>query len=134
MSGFLDDREHAAENLFVHNEEMLFLARRAGVRDLARWAADAMGLAEAQRDTYVATLIDTMVDGSGDAAILQVVTKDLEAAGRGSDAADAARVLSQAVALAGDELSGRRPRQPLGRPASQTPKTHPIGASLSWRD
>lgn len=134
MSGFLDDREHAAENLFAHNEELLFLAHRAGVRDLALWAADAMDLEPVQRDTYAVKLIDALVSGVGDEAILTIVQKDLEGAARAEAARKAAGVLTQAVARAAGELSGRTVPPPLGRPAAEAHTTRPIGASLSWRD
>ena len=134
MSGFLDDREHAAENLFAHNEERLFLAHRAGVRDLALWAAEAMALKPEQGDAYAGKLVDKLVSGTRDDQILVIVQTDLERAGKPALSTTAGTVLARAVALANDELSGRIPPRPLGRPAAEAHPTHPIGASLSWRD
>lgn len=134
MSGFLDDREHAAENLFAHNEERLFLAHRAGVRDLALWAAEAMALRSDQREAYAGKLIDKLVSGTRDDQILVIVQTDLERAGKPALSTTAGTVFAQAVATASDTLSGRIPPRPLGRPAAEAHHTHPIGASLSWRD
>ena len=134
MSGFLDDREHAAENLFAHNEELLFLARRAGVRELALWVAREMGLEASKTDTYAVTLIDSFVSGVGDKAILTLVRTDLDAAGKAAASAQAAALFSRAVALASDDLSGRVAPKSAERHGAPVARTHPIGASLSWRD
>ena len=134
MSGFLDDREHAAENLFAHNEERLFLAHRAGVRDLGLWAANEMRLDPEQRDAYADKLVEALISGVRDDQILAIVQTDLERAGKPALSTTAGVVLAKAVALANGELSGHTVLRPVEHATAKAHPTHRIGASLSWRD
>ena len=134
MSGFLDDREHAAENLYAHEEEIRFLAHRRAIRSLGAWAAECMGFDEAAAQAYSAKVVDAFIGGSREDQILLTIQSDLERAGKPALSTNAATKLAQATAQATDELAGSAPPRPLGRPAKAVHHAHPIDASLSWRD
>ena len=66
-----DEREHAAELMFVHDEEMRFRALARRNKLLGLWAADKMGLSGAHAEMYAHDLValhrdyDGLGSGSG---------------------------------------------------------------------
>ena len=134
MSGFLDDREHAAENIFAHTEELRFLAHRRAVQALGAWAAECMELDVPAALAYSGRIVDAFIGGTRQDQILLTVQSDLERAGKPALSMTAAAHLAQATAQAIDELAGRALPRPFGRPVKAVHRTHPIDASLSWRD
>ena len=134
MSGFLDDREHAAENRFAHDEELHFLAHRRAFHTLGTWAAECMELDQPAAQAYSGKIVDAFIGGLRDDQILLTVQNDLEQAGKPALSTTAAAKLAQANAQAIGELTGRAPQRPLGRPAETVHHAHWIDASLSWRD
>lgn len=132
MSRLLDEREHAAEGLFAHDEELRFLARRRAIEALSAWATEAMSVEGEAAAGYETRLVDAFVSGTPEDRILAQVQTDLERAGKPALSTTAATVHAQALAQATDELHGRVAPQP--RPAQPAHHYHPIDASLSWRD
>jgi hypothetical protein len=76
-----DDRERAFETKFAHDEEMKFrlVARRN--RLLGEWAANKMGLSEAERESYTKDVIRADFEEAGDEDVVRKVLGDLTSAG-----------------------------------------------------
>ncbi|MEA1073092.1 DUF1476 domain-containing protein [Sphingomonas sp. LY29] len=76
-----NDRERAFETKFARDEEMQFrvLARRN--RLLGAWAADLMGLTEAEADAYAKDVIRADFEEAGDEDVIRKLLGDLTAAG-----------------------------------------------------
>lgn len=74
-----DDR--SLESQLAQDEEMLFriLARRN--RLLGEWAADLMGLSDAEREAYAADLVRADFEGGGGKDVVLKLLGDLTAAG-----------------------------------------------------
>ncbi len=75
-----DDRERAFEAQFARDEEMQFrvLARRN--RLLGEWAADLMGLTDAERDSYAKDVVRADFEEAGDEDVIRKLLGDLTSA------------------------------------------------------
>jgi hypothetical protein len=76
-----NDRERAFESKFAHDEEMKFrmVARRN--RLLGEWAANKMGLSEAETQSYAKDVVRADFEEAGDGDVIRKVLGDLTAAG-----------------------------------------------------
>jgi hypothetical protein len=76
-----DDRERAFEAKFARDEEMQFrvLARRN--RLLGEWAADKMGLSDAEKDAYAKDVVRADFEEAGDEDVIRKLLGDLTGAG-----------------------------------------------------
>ena len=76
-----DDREHAFESKFAHDEQLRFrvIARRN--RLLGQWAAKLMGLSDAEADAYAKDVIRADFEEAGDEDVIRKVLGDLTGAG-----------------------------------------------------
>jgi len=76
-----DDRERAFEAKFARDEEMQFrvLARRN--RLLGEWAAEKMGLSDAERDAYAKDVVRADFEEAGDEDVIRKLLGDLTSAG-----------------------------------------------------
>ena len=124
MSRFLDDREYAAENLFVRDEELRFLAHRRAFEALAAWATECISLDADAAARYETKLVDAFLAGVREEQILMMVQTDLEHAGKPALSTTAMTTLAQAKAQAIDELHGRVGPRPTG-PRGQAKPSHP---------
>ena len=75
-----DDRERAFEAQFARDEEMQFrvLARRN--RLLGEWAAELMGLSDAERDSYAKDVVRSDFEEAGDEDVIRKLLGDLTSA------------------------------------------------------
>lgn len=75
-----DDRERAFEAQFARDEEMQFrmLARRN--RLLGEWAAELMGLSDAERDSYAKDVVRADFEEAGDEDVIRKLLGDLTSA------------------------------------------------------
>ena len=82
-----DDRERAFENLHARDQEMQFriVARRN--RLLGHWAANLMGLTEAEADAYAKDVVRADFEEAGDDDVIRKVFGDLTSAGVDCDEA-----------------------------------------------
>jgi hypothetical protein len=82
-----DDRERAFENLHARDQEMQFriVARRN--RLLGHWAANLMGLTEAEADAYAKDVVRADFEEAGDDDVVRKVLGDLSSAGVDCDEA-----------------------------------------------
>ncbi len=76
-----DDRERAFEAKFARDEEMQFkvLARRN--RLLGEWAAELMGLSEAETSSYAKDVVRADFEEAGDEDVIRKLLGDLTSAG-----------------------------------------------------
>ena len=97
-----DEREHAFEAAFVHDEELRFrvIARRN--RLLGQWAARLMGLSDAEADAYAKDVIRSDFEEAGDDDVIRKVLGDLTGAGIETDEAQVRE------AIAHKEVEARR--------------------------
>ncbi|CAO4153313.1 DUF1585 domain-containing protein [Methylorubrum thiocyanatum] len=74
-----EERERAEELLFVVGEERRFLNRRAGAQALADFAIRKLGCDGQTSRAYADVLIDAMIHGASNEALLERVSADLAA-------------------------------------------------------
>src|SRR5687768_4847206 len=80
MSTF-DDRERAFEAKFAHDEEMSFRITARRNRLLGEWAADKMGLSDAEKDAYAKDVVRADFEEAGDEDVIRKLLGDLTSAG-----------------------------------------------------
>jgi len=76
-----DDRERAFETKYARDQDMQFriVARRN--RLLGHWAANLMGLSQAEADAYASDVIRADFEEAGDEDVIRKVLGDLTSAG-----------------------------------------------------
>ena len=79
MSGF-DDREHAFEKKYAQDQELQFKVQARRNKLLGLWAAQKLGLAAAEVDAYVKSVVISDFDEPGDDDVLRKVMSDFEQA------------------------------------------------------
>lgn len=75
-----DEREKAAEAVYVHEQDLAFRAHARRDRKLGLWAASLMGLNADEAATYADTLFASEIAAQGEAGLLARVLQDLKAA------------------------------------------------------
>jgi hypothetical protein len=92
MSTF-DDRQKAFESQFARDQEMQFkiIARRN--RLLGQWAAQKMGLNEAEADAYSRDVIRADFEEAGDEDVVRKLVGDLASAGVEIDESEIRRTI-----------------------------------------
>ena len=76
MSTF-DDREHAFENKYAHDEEMKFKAEMRRNKLLGLWAAELLGKTGAEADTYAIEVVKSDFEEAGHEDVVRKVAGDL---------------------------------------------------------
>ena len=97
MTRSLDWREPAADTAFTRAEGTRFLARRAGLEALARWAAKNFGFDEPGRVAYVTDIVARFLAGANEMDLILRVRSDLERAGKPALSTHADAVHARAV-------------------------------------
>ncbi len=77
----LDDREHAFENMFVHDEEMKFKAVVRRNKLLGLWAAELLGKSGADATAYAAEVVAADFQRTGHEDVFDKVRADFDANG-----------------------------------------------------
>ena len=72
-----DDREHAFEAKFAHDEEMQFKAVARRNKLLGLWAAELMGLTGDAADSYAGDVVKADFEEAGHEAVVRKVSGDL---------------------------------------------------------
>jgi hypothetical protein len=82
-----DDRERAFETKYARDQDMQFriVARRNKL--LGHWAANLMGLSQAEADAYASDVIRADFEEAGDEDVIRKVVGDLTSAGVDCDEA-----------------------------------------------
>ncbi|MHB2210778.1 DUF1476 domain-containing protein [Methylobacterium sp. CM6257] len=76
-----EERERAAELIYVHSEEMRFANHIAGIRAVAAFAVRMLGLDGMTSEAYAQALIAARIEGLRPDALLERVQADLAANG-----------------------------------------------------
>ena len=76
-----DDREHAFEAKFAHDEEMAFRAQARRNHDLGLWAAQQLGKSGAEAEAYASSILMLSIDKGGTEAVVAKLHQDLNEAG-----------------------------------------------------
>ena len=98
MSRFFEERERAAEMLFVRTEEARFRVHAQGVQSLAAYAAQVLGVDHFSALAYAEELMASVIQGTKDDALVDRVRADLEANGVAIDHGVLTQHLKQAPA------------------------------------
>ncbi len=72
-----DDREHAFESKFAHDEEMRFRAQARRDKLLGLWAAGLLGKTGADADAYAKDVVKSNFEEAGDEDVFRKVSGDL---------------------------------------------------------
>ena len=80
MSTF-DDRERAYEKKFAMDEELRFKATARRNKLLGRWAAEKIGLSEAEAETYAKDVVIADLEEPGDEDVFRKIRDDFDARG-----------------------------------------------------
>ena len=104
-----DERERAFENLFAHEEELLFLARARRNEIFARWTAEQLGLRGTSFQDYIGSFVRCAVRREADTTLIDRVRADLLADGveTSDERIRAAFAVATAEALRQVRTSGR---------------------------
>ena len=73
-----DDREHAFEAKFAHDEEMVFKAEARTNKKLGLWAADLLGKSGEEAEEYAKSVIIADFEEAGHEDVVRKVAADLE--------------------------------------------------------
>jgi hypothetical protein len=96
-----DDREHAFEAKFAHDEEMQFKADARANKLLGLWAAELLGKSGDEAEDYAKSVILADFEEAGHEDVVRKVAGDLE----GKADADAIRAKrAELLAVAKDEI------------------------------
>ena len=98
MSKLFEERERAAEMLFVRAEEARFMMHCQGVRSLAAYAAQKLGIDGQGAGAYAHELLSALVHGTKEDDLIGRVQADLAAGGAIVDLASLRRELNRSTA------------------------------------
>jgi hypothetical protein len=76
-----DDRERAFESMYARDQEMQFKITARRNRLLGAWAADLMGLTEAEAESYAKDVVRADFEEAGDEDVIRKLLGDLTSAG-----------------------------------------------------
>ena len=76
-----DDRERAFENMYARDQETQFRITARRNRLLGLWAAEKMGLTEAEADAYAKDVVRADFEEAGDEDVIRKLLGDLTSAG-----------------------------------------------------
>lgn len=97
MPRLFEERERAAEMLFIRTEEARFIMHCQGVRSLAACAAKELGIDGQSAAAYARELLGASVQGTTDDDLVERVRADLEAGGVRVDPAMLRRELNRST-------------------------------------
>jgi hypothetical protein len=95
-----DKREDAFEQQFAHDEELRFKATARRNKLVGLWAAEKLGLAGAEADSYAKSIVLGDIEEVGDHDVMRKIRKDFEAKGVVQSDHQIERVVSELMAKA----------------------------------
>ena len=94
-----DERERAFETKFARDQEMQFKITARRNRLLGIWAAERMGLSEAEAESYARDVVRADFEEAGDEDVIRKLVGDLTVAGVDVDEAEIrARIEEKTIA------------------------------------
>lgn len=103
MPKFFEERQRAAEMLFVRSEQSRFITHSHRVQSLASYAAEMLGVDRRSAISYADELMSAVIQGMDDCALVERVRADLAANGVVVESAILARQLSDRAYPAGPD-------------------------------
>jgi hypothetical protein len=103
-----DKREEAFELQFAHNEELKFKATARRNKLLGLWAAEKLGLAGAEADSYALAVVMSDFEEPGDHDVLRKIRKDFDAKGIEQSDHQIARHMNEFMAKAITDIQAGR--------------------------
>jgi hypothetical protein len=100
------DRERAEEAKYAMDEDMLFRVHARRNRLLGLWAAEKMGLSQAEADAYAKAVVQADFEEAGDEDVIRKVLGDLVSAGVDADEAQVRVALDDKLVEARRALMG----------------------------
>jgi hypothetical protein len=76
-----DNRENAFENMFAHDEEMMFKITARRNKLVGIWAAEKMGLTAEETSAYATSVVQADFEEAGDEDVVRKLMGDLTSAG-----------------------------------------------------
>ena len=101
-----NDRERAEEAKFAHDGEMEFRIHARRNRLLGTWAAQRMGLSEAEAEPYAKSVVQADFEESGEEDVIRKILGDLISAGVDADEGEVRSALKAKEAEARLALQG----------------------------
>lgn len=102
----MDDRRDAFEKKFAHDEELRFKATARRNKMLGLWAAERLGKADAEAQSYATSVVVADFEEAGDADVIRKVKRDLDAAGKPTSEAEIRAKLDELTAEAVEDIQG----------------------------
>jgi hypothetical protein len=97
-----DKREQGFENKFAHDQDLEFKATARRNKLLGLWAADLMGLENA--DDYAKVVVKSDFEQPGDDDVLRKVLTDLSGSGLPNSEGEVRRKMDELLAIARDQI------------------------------
>jgi hypothetical protein len=108
MSTF-DKREEGFESKFAHDEELRFKAHARRNKLAGLWAAEKLGLAGAEAESYASNIVTVDLDKPDSDKVFSQIRKDFDAGGVAQSDHQIRRTLEESLAKAIEEIkSGHR--------------------------
>ena len=82
-----DSRENAFENMFAHDEEMMFKITARRNKLVGMWAAEKMGLTAEETSSYATSVVQADFEEAGDEDVVRKLMGDMTSAGVEADEA-----------------------------------------------
>jgi hypothetical protein len=76
-----ENRENAFENMFAHDEEMMFKITARRNKLVGIWAAEKMGLTAEETSSYATSVVQADFEEAGDEDVVRKLMGDLTSAG-----------------------------------------------------
>ncbi|MEX1147485.1 MAG: DUF1476 domain-containing protein [Sphingomonadales bacterium] len=103
MSQF-DDRKKGFEAKFVHDQELSFKANARRNKMLGLWAAEKMGLSDAEAEQYARDVIKADFEEAGDEDVFRKIRRDFDAKGITLSDHQIRREMEDKMTIARDQL------------------------------
>jgi hypothetical protein len=103
-----DKREEAFEQQFAHDEELKFKATARRNKLLGLWAAEKLGLAGAEADSYALAVVMYDFEEAGDHDVAHKIRKDFDAKGVAQSDYQISRTMNELMARAVDDIKAGR--------------------------
>jgi len=108
MTTTFDQRERAFESKFAQDEELRFKANARRNRYLGLWAANRLGLAGGDAQSYARVLVTTDVDNRGSNSVFEKVSADFASKGIAKADDEIRRMMEDFMAQALAEVTAGR--------------------------
>ena len=103
MSTF-DERQKGFEQKYKHDQELQFKVNARRNKLLGLWAAEQMGLAGADAESYAKEVVQADFETAGDSDVIAKVVKDLGAKGKAVSELQIRKELDRLLAVAKEQI------------------------------